>query len=151
MDCKITEDKLLSYTLNELNIEEQLVIENHIADCQRCQLIINEFNELHEAFELPTNLKISEDFSDKLMAELPIKKTKLVPLQSIKFKTFYNFTLTSAATFLFIYFDFFNILSNFFSPYSPTFINTKNSIFLATINSSMWLDKVYYQILNYFQ
>lgn len=151
MDCKITEDQLVSYLLQEINEEERLMIENHLIECQYCQKIMDELNELHEAWNNPINVQLPKDFPDEVMANLPKKNSKLYFFQSKKIGSVYNFALTSAATFLFIYFDFLNVLSRAFYSSSPTLIEAKKSLLLVSINGSIWLDKIHFKIVHFFQ
>jgi len=77
MKCTISEELLLSYSLNELTENEKTIVEKHLVDCEYCRSLLEEVEDLKKAWDEVSPENISENFVDQVMAQINLEETVL--------------------------------------------------------------------------
>lgn len=151
MTCKVTEEQLISFLFNELSEDEKTNLSNHLFTCCDCIERIKELNTLKESWSNPEFLLLTDKFTEKVMGSLPQKKQKILFFHVKKLETVYNFAIAYVATYLFLYFDAINQLPEIVNKFSSIIIEKESGLFLSSVNGITWLDKFYFQVLQFFQ
>jgi len=153
--CKIYhEEVLFSYTLGELNQEEENRLRNHLEDCSICLSKVEEYFSLQETWEHPdpNSYTISESFVDNIMNEIStddslLERSNVVDIKKLnksgkstgKKNAFLHFALATAATFVLLYSGIFDQMYQSVGQFTTTFSETTNQVQQASVQGVSWL------------
>ena len=156
MTCKVYDEEVLfSYTLGELNQEEENRLKNHLEHCSICQNKVEEFFSLHETWEHPdpNSYTISESFVDNIMKEIStddslLERSNVVDIKKMNRRdkstgrknSFLHFALATAATFVLLYSGIFDQMYQSVGHFTTTFSETTNQVQQVSVQGVNWLN-----------
>ena len=141
MTCKsYSEDFLFSYTLGELNQQEENDMKNHLESCSACENQVKEFLSFQEAWNNPVDIQVSDSVMKNVMAEIIPSKidSYVVPIR--KKNALIHFALATAATFFLLYSGIFDQMYQSVGEFTTTFSETTNQVQQASVQGVNWLN-----------
>lgn len=149
MSCKITEDKLIGFTLNELPANEKQNLEDHINSCNYCQSQLRELNQFKLVWDNPIDY-LDDAFTNKVMTNITTSDYIKRKRKSYK-NELIHFALSATATIALFTTGVFDHYFYALNEYSLNLAKGTNEFYLLFIKGSLWLDSLQIQIINSLQ
>lgn len=148
MNCKVTDEQLISYMLNELSLSEKRFLSEHIELCSSCKKRLDELYRINDVWDNPDSMVVSESFTKQVMESISDIKLKPSNIHNHRLKSVSHFLIASAATFLFFYSGIFHEIPYLSGQLSSVFAETTKNIEVTTIKGFSWLDTINFQLSN---
>lgn len=146
MSCKITEDRLMTFMLDELPAREKQNLENHINKCSYCQNQLQALNQLKLIWDNPTHY-LDESFTNNLMTNITTSNYIKIKRKSYK-NELIHFALAATATIALFTTGVFDQYSVVLNKYGANIARGTTEFNLLFIKGSLWLDSLHLQIVN---